>query len=181
MLLKANLFWFSGKGVFKMSDHLQKAIEELETKLQEQLNEAAETKKAINVLCRQLGQIAPYEDVSVQAPKGRTSGRRDEYYRKPLATAVKDYLTKRGSAASLDEIYEALEQGGFEFVGKDESTKKRGLQISLAKNRALFAYLKATSTFGLWEFYGGRPKGQKNEGTPTPTENEPPEDGSDLV
>ena len=67
----------------------------------------------------------------------------------------------RASAATVDDIYEALERGGFEFVGKNEAIKKRGLQISLSKSRRIFAYLKASDTFGLWEFYGGRPKEEK--------------------
>ncbi len=141
-----------------MSAHITGAIEELEKKLQEQLNEVAETKKAINVLCRQLGQQPRYADVTPESAKGGKALRRDQFYRKPLATAVREYLELRGSAATLDEIFDALKQGGFEFVGRDDSIKKRGLQISMRKNRKLFARLKGTNTYGLWEFYGGRPR-----------------------
>jgi hypothetical protein len=139
-----------------MSDYLRKAIEELEGKLQQQLNEATETKKAINLLCRQLGSPERYGDVKTEAARGIMAIKADAFFRKPLATAVREYLQMKGGAASIDEIYEALEKGGFEFVGKDDFTKKRGLQISLAKNRNMFAYLKATNTFGLWDKYGGR-------------------------
>jgi hypothetical protein len=141
----------------EMSEHLKKAIEELEGKLQQQMDEVAETKKAINVLCRQLSLPARYADVKADSAKGILAIRRDHFFQKPLATAVRDFLKLKDSAASLDEIYAALKQGGFEFVGKDEAIEKRGLQISLAKNRNMFAYLKSTNTFGLWEKYGGRP------------------------
>ena len=96
--------------------------------------------------------------------KGTTYIKPDQFFNKPLATAVREYLQMRRGAASVDEIYAALERGGFEFVGKNEAIKKRGLQISLSKSRRIFAYLKASDTFGLWEFYGGRPKEKEEEG-----------------
>ena len=146
-----------------MSEYLQKAIEELEKKLQGQLDEVAETKKAINLLCRQMGEPPKFADVLPEKVSGSLSVRTDQFFRKPLATAVREYLQIRGSAAKVDEIYEALKRGGFEFVGKDEGVRKRGLTISLGKSRQLFAYVKASDSFGLWEFYGGRPKEKNGE------------------
>jgi hypothetical protein len=145
-----------------MSEYLKKAIEEMEKKLQEHMNEVAETKKAINLLCRQLGEPPRFEDVLAESVKGSAYIKPDHFFNKPLATAVREYLQLRGNAATVDEIYEALEKGGFEFVGKSEGIKKRGLQISLSKSRKHFAYLKVSDTFGLWDFYGGRPK-EKDE------------------
>lgn len=146
-----------------MSQYLRKAIEEMESKLQEQLNDVAETKKAINLLCRQLGEAPRFEDVLVESVKGSAYIRPDQCFNKPLATVVREYLQLRKNAATVDEIYEALEKGGFEFVGKNAAIKKRGLQISLSKSRKHFAYLKANDTFGLWDFYGGRPKEKDEE------------------
>jgi len=146
-----------------MSEHLRKAIEDLERKLQEQLDEVAETKKAINVLSRQLGEAARFNDVSAEKIAGLTSIRPDQFFNKPLATVVREYLKLRGSAATVDEIYGALSRGGFEFVGNNEMIRKRGLQISLTKNRRIFAYVKASDSFGLWDFYGGRPKEEAEE------------------
>jgi hypothetical protein len=150
-----------------MSDYLRKAIEDLERKLQAHLDEASETKKAINLLCKQLGEPPRFEDVSSGIIKG-SSVRADQFFKKPLATAVREYLEMKGSAATVDEIYDALQRGGFEFVGKSEGIKKRGLQISLAKSRRIFDYLKASDTFGLWKFYGGRPSiGKEDNGEET--------------
>lgn len=147
-----------------MSEHIMKTIDELEQKLQDQLNEASETKKTINLLCRQINEAPRYEDVSTEAvrAKGSTLVRPDQFFNQSLSAAVREYLNMRKSAATVDEIYDALKRGGFEFAGKDDSIKKRGLSISLAKNSKLFAYIKASNSFGLWEFYGGRPK-DKNE------------------
>jgi len=158
-----------------MSEYLRKAVEDLEAKLQDQLNEVAETKNAINVLCRQLGDPPRFNDVSPEKIASLTSTRSDQFFNKPLTTAVREYLAMRGSAATVNEIYDALCRGGFEFVGKNESIKKRGLQISLAKNRRLFAYVKSSDSFGLWSFYGGRPKDKddkEEEGANTIISNE---------
>ena len=152
-----------------MSEYLRKAIEDLEKKLQEELNEVAETKKAINVLSRQLGEPPRFSDVLPEKLASLTSARADQFFNKPLTTAVREYLTMRGSAATVDEIYDGLSRGGFEFVGRTDSIKKRGLQISLTKNRRMFAYIKASDSFGLWEFYGGRPK-EKEEKEPAEEE-----------
>ena len=145
-----------------MSEYIKMAIEDLERKLQHQLEEASETKKAINVLCKQLGEPVRFADVSTEIVRA-SSVRPDQFFKKPLATAVREYLQMKGSAATVDEIYEALQKGGFNFVGKNAAIKKRGLQISLSKSRRIFAYVKASDTFGLWEFYGGRPADEKGE------------------
>ena len=145
-----------------MSENYRKAIEDLERNLQNQLDEISYTKKAINLLCKQLGEPPRFDDVAKEVVKG-SSARPDQFFNKPLATAVREYLQMRGAAATVDEIYDALERGGFEFVGKNEAIKKRGLQISLSKSRRIFAYLKASDTFGLWDFYGGRPKDEKED------------------
>jgi len=62
----------------------------------------------------------------------------------------------KGSAAKLEEIHDSLKKGGYDFTGKDQM---KNLRISLTKNSTTFAYLKGSDTFGLWDFYGGRPKG----------------------
>lgn len=162
-----------------MSEYLTKAIEELEGKLQQQMDEVVETKKAINVLCRQLSLPARYADVQAESARGVPAIKGDQFFKKPLATAVRDFLKLKDGAASLDEIYAALKQGGFEFVGKDETIEKRGLQISLAKNRNMFAYLKTTNAFGLWEKYGGRPL--KDQRADREEKAEKDEDASDLI
>ncbi len=45
---------------------------------------------------------------------------------------------------------------------------------SIAKNRKLFAYLKAANTFGLWDKYGGRPPSESK------TEDETEEEETEL-
>src|SRR5688572_17639623 len=112
-----------------MSEYLRRAIEDLEKKLQNQLNEIAETKKAINVLCRQIGEPEKFSDVSPEKLSSLGNIRTDQFFHKPLMTAVREYLSLRGSSATVNEIYDALCRGGFEFVGKNDSIRKRGLQI----------------------------------------------------
>ena len=87
-----------------MSDKLSAAIEELEAQLAEQLEEVAGTKKLINSLLKRTGQGPRYQDVSVEH---RGAMRADEYYGKPLATAVQMYLERRHQAVTAEEIYTA--------------------------------------------------------------------------
>jgi hypothetical protein len=134
-----------------MSERLSAAIEELEEHLAEQLNEATETKKMINSLCKRMGQEPRYEDVAVE-----TTGsiRPDQYYGKPLASAASDYLERRKRSLSAEEILKALEDGGFDFdaQGWKEKDRLRLLASSLAKNTAKFHRLP-NGSYGLLAWY----------------------------
>lgn len=127
------------------------SIDDLENKLAEQQQAVLETKKAINLLCSILGEELRYDEV-VEVSKSRITTKRDEYFNKPLATAVRMYLEKRDEAATVSEIIEELKVGGFD-IG-NEKFADRNIRISLAKNTALFAYIKANDSFGLRKAYG---------------------------
>jgi hypothetical protein len=134
-----------------MSDRLAAAIEELEEHLAQQLNEAVETKKMINSLCKRMNLEPRYEDVNVE-----TSGaiRSDQFYGKPLASAASEYLERRKRALSAEEILKALEEGGFDFdaQGWKDKDRLRLLASSLAKNTAKFHRLP-NGSYGLLSWY----------------------------
>lgn len=134
-----------------MSERLSAAIEELEVQLAEQLQEVANTKKIINSLLKRMGQEARYTDVSVEH-KGAM--RADEYYGKPLATAVQMYLERRHQAVTGEDILHGLEQGGFNFkpLNWSDNARLRNLVISLVKNTKTFHRLP-NGTFGLTGWY----------------------------
>jgi len=73
----------------------------------------------------------------------------------------------KGSAATVDEIIDALKKGGC-ALGQHAN---RNLRITLSKNSYTFAPISG-DTFGLWEFYGGRPK---KRGSTEATEEAEPE------
>lgn len=140
-----------------MSESLQKAIEEMQTKLQSKLNEAAELKKAINTLCSVMGTPAMYADVEAESASGAIGPTRpDIYYGKPLATAVKEYLEYRRQAVKPEDILSALVQGGFDFdaIEWTEKGRLRNLAISLSKNTTTFRKLP-NGMIGLESWYEG--------------------------
>jgi len=133
-----------------MSDDLMAAVATLQRKLDEQLQAAASTKKVINMLLETMGKPAQYPDVN------ESSGiiRPDQFYGKPLATAVSEYLELRKQACQPDDILRGLSEGGFDFdvAGWREDDRLRSLAISLAKNNLKFHRLK-NGSFGLRSWY----------------------------
>lgn len=149
------------------------SIDDLENKLAEQQQAVLETKKAINLLCSLLGEKPRYEEVLEVSKK--TTTKRDEYFNKPLATAVRMYLEKRGEASTVAEIIEELKSGGFDFG--NEKFADKNVRISLAKNTALFAYIKSNDSFGIRKNYGLKIKEKiKKIGRPAKEEQESKEE-----
>jgi hypothetical protein len=138
-----------------MHDRLSPAIEALQEQLQKQLDEAAETKKAINALCRAMGKEPMYRDVTPESAAG-AGLRRDRYYGRPLATVAQEFLESRRDTCSPEEIFDGLKAGAFDFKamswGGDEKDWIRNLSISLAKNTKAFHRLP-NGRFGLVAWY----------------------------
>jgi hypothetical protein len=132
-------------------DAIRAAIRELQGKLERQQLEITQTKSAINVLCSTLGDAPMFPDLEKQAESASTAIRPDRYFQKSITVAAREYLTSRGSAASLSEIIDALKKGGCDLG----ANPVKNVKISLAKNSGIFAEVTA-DTFGLWEMYGGR-------------------------
>ena len=113
--------------------------------------QVAEKKRMVNSLCGLIGRTPVY--ANTEPERGIAVGiRHDEFYGKPLASAVRSILEKRNaaglSAATLYEIFDAMKQGGFRFNAKNDGTARRSLAISLAKNTVTFHKLP-NGTIGL--------------------------------
>jgi hypothetical protein len=91
-----------------------------------------------------------------ERPSESPGFRSDEFYGQPLSTVVRTILEKRRAAnlgaASVAEIYDAMEQGGFSFGSSNSENAKRNLRISLTKNSAIFHRLP-NNRYGLLEWY----------------------------
>jgi hypothetical protein len=109
----------------------------------------------VNELCRGADRAPIYSDVD-QLSAVTTSIRADEFYGKPLASVVRTILEKRAAAglfaAQVNDIYEAMQRGGYKFDAKNDDNAKRGLYVSLGKNTSMFHKLP-NGTYGLLEWY----------------------------
>jgi hypothetical protein len=134
-----------------MDDKLQGAVDVLLEELAEQEKQSAETKRTINALMRRMGKSPMFDDVTVN-DNLRAKVRADEYYTKPLATAVTMFLQRRREPVTTQEILKGLVQGGFEFKGWKEEDRLRLLASSMGKNTKYF-HRVPSGAFGLVEWY----------------------------
>ena len=143
----------------KASDHefeqvigrLLKSIDELEGSL-------LQKKRLVNELCVEYEQPPRFADLDQDKGPTISSIRRDQFHGRPMATAAREYLEMRRpsdrgglGAASINEIYAALLQGGFRFDTKNDLNAKRGLREALSKNT--LAFRRVGDAYGLAEWY----------------------------
>lgn len=135
-----------------MKEKLNAAIEVLMSQLEDQEKQMAETKKMINALLVRTGNKPRFDHVEDEKVGGPL--RRDQFYTKPLATAVTEYLEQRHEACTAEEILDGLKKGGFDFraLGWQDKLRLRNLAISLAKNTQTFHKLP-NGTLGLLGWY----------------------------
>jgi hypothetical protein len=138
-----------------MSDPKQAVIDELTAHLDELSREAADTKRTINSLLRRMGQQDRFPDVEPEG-YGNAALKPDQFFGKPLSTAVREVLELRGQALPPADILTALEKGGFNFddTGWKKNDRLRSLSITLSKNSQTFVKLPS-GTFGLRSAYPG--------------------------
>lgn len=124
-----------------MSDHILKTIEQAKEQLHKQEEAVITTKKLINQLCAFGGLPPEYQEAELQTSVMQAPlVRRNAFFGKPLATCVRDFLEMRRDKvvkeASLDEIVDALKEGGFDLdkISKDKDDARRGVAITLGKN-----------------------------------------------
>lgn len=163
-----------------MSEHILKTVEELERKLLEQQTAVTTTKKLINQLCEMANTPPRYANVEAENKSGPSlSIRSDQFYGQPQATCVRVILEMRKALdkgpATINEIYDALQQGGFAFDTKNDENAKRGLRISVAKNTALFHKLP-NGRIGLLEWYPNAKNSKPKKGPVSQNETESDED-----
>lgn len=142
-----------------MTNNIDAAISDLTAKLQNQVNEVSETKRAINVLLRMVGKEPMFPDESPEQVRVALNIEPDQYYGRPLATCAQEFLEQRKKATGkgavdVADILKGLEDGGFNFraLGWKDNDRLRSLSISLAKNNKVFHRLP-NQKFGLLSWY----------------------------
>jgi hypothetical protein len=142
-----------------MSDAIKKAIEEMQTELQQQEQQVADTKKLINQLCGRAKMAPIYTDAELQVNMAVVAVQRNSFFGRPLQTCVREFLEMRKRSnlgpASLNQIFDALREGGYDLKtisANSEADQKRGVAITLAKNSATFIRLP-TEDWGMRDWY----------------------------
>lgn len=145
-----------------MDEATKATIDKFRLKLEGIEAQARKIKIAINGLCELEGEPLMYPDADADGQAGGFSAssfpiqRSDQFFGRPMATVAREILawraTKQLGAVSLEELFAVMVQGGFDFEGKDEGTKKRGLASTLGKNPA-FTRVPSSGHIGLAEWY----------------------------
>jgi hypothetical protein len=139
------------------NSHIQQTIEHYQAKLGEQEKTVIKTKLLINQLSSDAGLPPPYPDAESESETSASlSIESDKFYGQPLAKSIRKILEMRKALsqgpATVNEIYNALINGGYAFDTLNVENAKRGLRISLTKNTATFHKLP-NGRFGLLEWY----------------------------
>lgn len=139
---------------------LEQAINELMAEVATDETALRKKKESVNTLCAVDNRPAAYvlTDAEATVP---LKIRPDQFYGQPLASAVRTVLEIRRAqnlgAASVNEIFDALQAGGYQFNTKSDEVAKNSLRNSLAKNTVTFHKLP-NGRFGMLSWY---PKAQK--------------------
>ncbi len=135
------------------------AVTELNKDIKE-LQEAINKKKqAVNVMYESMGEQPLYEIEGEE--KINNIIRADQFYGRPFAVVVAEYLKIRKQACNAQEITDGLRKGGYDFPWKTDD-HLRMVAISLSKNSQSFHKLP-NSTFGLLSWYPNIKKKNRSE------------------
>jgi hypothetical protein len=140
-----------------MSEHWDQTISAVQQEVAEFERKAADAKLLANQLCKRAGRPPIYADAETMSSGGvPLSIQSDQFYGQPQATCMRTILEMRKALnqgpASVNDLYDALVQGGYQFDTKNVENAKRGLRINLTKNSVTFHKLP-NGLFGLTAWY----------------------------
>lgn len=150
-------------------EHIQQVIDELVAEIAKREEENLADKITVNRLLAKLGKPKFYAlegaapTTAAPAVPPTKPIRRGQFAGEPApATAARayfKYIGKEAGGATVTEIHDALEQGGFSFNSTNTETRKTGLRVALNKDEKVVNL--GNDTFALAEWYPGRPKARR--------------------
>lgn len=158
-----------------MSEGIRKAVDELEERRAKQRADVARTEKMINDLLAMIGESARYAEATPDDASVTRAIKRGQFYGKPFATAVREFLQPRKPVPALiDEIVAGLEAGDFDFdaLGWKQETRARSLAMSLSKNNVVFHRLPS-GAWALKDWYPDLKTRKEKAGAKDSTEGTP--------
>jgi hypothetical protein len=153
-----------------MADATEEFLAQLVRDIEELTAKADQKKQLVNQICADRAIAPRYADAGgaggTHAMSFGGTIRRDHFHGRKMATAIREYLEMRGAsdrgglgAATVNEIYAALVEGGFTFETKNDLNAKRGLRDALMKNSG--AFHRVGDAYGLVEWYPKPPRPEK--------------------
>lgn len=159
------------------------ALELIHEQITAKQAEIAMQKKLANQLAATAGMDPPYSDIEEPNAPGQSSAIRPDQFANHSApsTAARAYLEMRGKArgaTTIDAIYDALVQGGYNF-GASATDSKNSLRIALGKD--LQVHRLPNSHYGLTAWYPnmGKPKEKGKKSGDNADSNDESDDNSD--
>jgi hypothetical protein len=138
-----------------MNDGILNTIEVLTKRVVDKEEEANKLKKLVNELCAEAEIAIRYPNIP-QAGASISAIRSDQFYGQTITAAIRDYLEQRKAvglgAATLNEIYLAVRDGGYKFESKNENNAKVSVGNTLRKSSSIFHRLP-NGQYGLLEWY----------------------------
>ena len=154
-----------------MNESIAQTIALLQAQMKPIEEQLIAKKKLINDLCVAAGETPLYADVGSAAAPGNAPVRPDQYFGRPMATVAREILERRRSiglgAIALNELFDSMKTGGFEFATKDETNAKTAVATTLGKNPA-FIKVPNTGHWGLAEWYPGAKRNKPEDTDKTP-------------
>lgn len=176
--------------MLNMRPEIEQAVEVMRSKIRALEGQASDLKKIVNRFYIDEKEAPPYADIVSDSTPQLESLRTDHFYGKTMAVAAQMYLEMRKArglgSATVNDIYKALKEGGYEFNTAKEEYAKNGVRISLKKTPLIFRQLP-NGDYGLCVWYGvkGRDeearspkkhgkKHHKRKSEPKPSAEKPP-------
>ncbi len=154
-----------------MHDHVKKTIDDLEVDLRTKEEAVRSVKLMINQLCKLAGVPERHVVEGAGSAPAVTSIRPDQFYGRPLATVVREYLEMRRAAnlgpVKIPELFDALKSGGYLFETKNDEVGKVSLRNAVAKNPVF--HKLPNHAYGLSAWY---PNAKKEKSEPDDAESE---------
>jgi hypothetical protein len=149
-----------------MNEAISATIAHIQTGMKPLEEQLSAKKKLVNALCAEAGEPPIYADVDFPATATNGSVRPDQYFGRPTATVAREILERRRAigqgAMPLNDLYEAMKAGGFEFSTKDETNAKTAVSTTLGKNPG-FIKVPNTGHWGLSEWYPGAKRNKPSD------------------
>jgi hypothetical protein len=138
-----------------MNDDILITIDALTKRVVAKEEEANKLKKLVNELCAEAEIAIRYPNIP-QAGASISALRSDQFYGQTLTAAIRNYLEQRKAAglgaAGVQEIYQAIKDGGYKFETKNEENAKVSVGNALRKTSSIFHRLP-NGQYGLLVWY----------------------------